>query len=99
MRVYDELVELDYTATQRFFEQRGERLAEVGPLSAVLYQDHQPDLAQRRSAHEIELIAPHLRTDGHPRRILDLGVEPDAGPPLWSTWWTTTWDWIFVRTS
>ena len=73
MRVYDELVELDYTATQRFFEQRGERLAEVGPLSAVLYQDHQPDLAQRRSAHEIELIAPKLRTDGRPRRILDLG--------------------------
>lgn len=58
MRVYDETIDLDYTATRRFFEQRGEKISTVGALGAVLYQDRQPDLARRRSDHEIRTIAP-----------------------------------------
>jgi SAM-dependent methyltransferase len=73
MRVYDETIDLDYTATRRFFEQRGEKISTVGALGAVLYQDRQPDLARRRSDHEIRTIAPRLRAAGSLQNILDLG--------------------------
>jgi ubiquinone/menaquinone biosynthesis C-methylase UbiE len=73
MRVYDQNLDLDYTATRRFFEQRGEKLAQVGSLGAVLYQDRQPELARRRSAHELECIAPKLKAGRPTQNILDLG--------------------------
>lgn len=73
MRVYDQNIELDYNATRRFFAQRGEKLSTVGPLSAVLYQDQQPDLARQRSAHEISKMAPRLAPSGRSLNILDLG--------------------------
>jgi SAM-dependent methyltransferase len=53
MRVYDQTIDLDYNATRRFFEQRGEKMAQVGSLGAVLYQDRQPDLARQRSGQHI----------------------------------------------
>jgi SAM-dependent methyltransferase len=73
MRVYDDTVELDYQATAKFFEGRGKRMAEVGALSAVLYQDKQPALAQQRSAHELGRIAPLLRQGRAGLRVLDVG--------------------------
>jgi 2-polyprenyl-3-methyl-5-hydroxy-6-metoxy-1,4-benzoquinol methylase len=73
MRVYDDTVELDYQATARFFEGRGKRIAEVGALSAVLYQDKQPELAEQRSAHELSRLAPLLRQGRNGLRVLDVG--------------------------
>lgn len=73
MRVYDQNLDLDYAATRRFFEQRGEKIAQVGSLGAVLYQDRQPDLARRRSAHELDRIAPKLKAGRPAQSILDLG--------------------------
>jgi ubiquinone/menaquinone biosynthesis C-methylase UbiE len=73
MRIYDTPVALDYEATERFFASRGQRIAEVGALSAVLYQDQNPELAARRSAHEIELISPKLTSTGQRINVLDLG--------------------------
>jgi 2-polyprenyl-3-methyl-5-hydroxy-6-metoxy-1,4-benzoquinol methylase len=73
MRVYDDTVELDYQATAKFFEGRGKRLTEVGALSAVLYQDTQPELAKQRSAHELGRIAPLLRQGRTGLNVLDVG--------------------------
>jgi ubiquinone/menaquinone biosynthesis C-methylase UbiE len=73
MRVYDSPVALDYQSTEKFFSIRGQRLAEVGTISAVLYQDQNPELASLRSAHEIDLITPKLCRDGTQLRVLDLG--------------------------
>jgi SAM-dependent methyltransferase len=73
MRVYNEHVELDYSATARFFAERGRRLEEVGPLCAVLYQDQKPELAEQRSAHEIATITPRLVDGRGPIAVLDVG--------------------------
>lgn len=73
MRIYDTPVALDYQSTEKFFATRGQRIAEVGALSAVLYQDQHPELAARRSAHEIGLIAPKLTPTGRRVSVLDLG--------------------------
>ena len=73
MRVYSEHVELDYSATARFFAERGRRLEEVGPLCAVLYQDQKPELAEQRSAHEIATITPRLVDGRGPLAVLDVG--------------------------
>ena len=73
MRVYNEHVELDYSATARFFAERGRRIEEVGPLCAVLYQDQKPELAEQRSAHEIATITPRLVSGRGPVRVLDVG--------------------------
>lgn len=73
MRVYNSSVALDYQATEKFFSIRGKRIAEVGMLSAVLYQDQNPELAAHRSAHEINLIAPRLCHAGNRLKVLDLG--------------------------
>lgn len=73
MRVVGETVELDYGATARFFEGRGQRLEQVGALSAVLYQDRQPELAQRRSAHEMGRIEPLVVGQRRELAVLDVG--------------------------
>ena len=81
MRVYNEHVELDYSATARFFAERGRRIDEVGPLCAVLYQDQKPELAEQRSAHEIATILPRLVTGRAPVKVLDVG----CGTGRWAT--------------
>jgi len=73
MRVYNEHVELDYSATARFFAERGRRMEQVGPLCAVLYQDQKPELAEQRSAHEIATVMPRLVDGRAPIRVLDVG--------------------------
>lgn len=73
MRIYDTPVALDYQSTEKFFATRGQRIAEVGALSAVLYQDQNPELAARRSAHEIGLITPKLTPTNRRVSVLDLG--------------------------
>lgn len=55
-----------------FFEKRSRRIAELGPLRAVIYQDKHPDLAERRDRAEKERIAPLLELDGT-QRLLDVG--------------------------
>lgn len=73
MRTYQTTVEIDYRETARFFQGRGRRIKEVGPLSAVLYQDRRPDLAARRSAHELARIAPLLTLGRSGLSVLDVG--------------------------
>lgn len=81
MRVYNEHVELDYSATARFFAERGRRMEQVGPLCAVLYQDQKPELAEQRSAHEIATMMPRFVDGRSPIRVLDVG----CGTGRWAT--------------
>lgn len=73
MRTYQTTVEINYQETARFFEGRGRRMAEVGPLGAVLYQDRRPELAARRSAHELARVAPLLTMGRAGLSVLDVG--------------------------
>lgn len=73
MREFDSNIDIDYSATRRFFDQRGAKMTTVGPLSAVLYQDHDPELARQRSSFEFSRIAPSLASGVDHARILDLG--------------------------
>lgn len=77
MREFDQNIDLDYDATLRFFRRRGEKMDTVGALSAVLYQDREPELARQRSQHEFDRIVPKLTGAGAEAvkraRILDLG--------------------------
>lgn len=38
---------INETAVGKFFEERAEKIAEVGPLHAVIYQDKNPELAEK----------------------------------------------------
>lgn len=73
MRRYGESIALDYDATARFFEERGRRIGQLGPIGAVLYQDRRPELAARRSAHELGTVAPLLRQGRGALSVLDVG--------------------------
>ena len=63
---------LDPDAVAEFFEARANRIEEVGPMRAVIYQDKQHDLAARRDAVEVACLMPLLRLDGR-QQLLDVG--------------------------
>jgi SAM-dependent methyltransferase len=65
-------VRIDESKVSQFFEQRAARIPELGPTRAVIYQDHHPDLAERRDQHERSVLTPLLRLDGA-QRLLDVG--------------------------
>lgn len=71
--------EIDPQEVAAFFADRARRMDEVGPTRAVIYQDKQGDLAERRDAAEVERIMPILRLDGH-QALLDVG----CGTGRWS---------------
>ena len=63
---------IDTQATKRFFESRGKKMKEVGPLVATLYQDQNPQLAIER--HETELArVKHLLAPESSGHIIDVG--------------------------
>ena len=63
---------IDPEAVATFFDSRAERIAELGPTRAVIYQDNHPDLAERRDETERQTLLPllELRPDS---RLLDVG--------------------------
>lgn len=71
--------ELDPQEVAAFFEDRARRMDEVGPTRAVIYQDKQGDLAERRDAAEVARLLPLLRLDGR-QALLDVG----CGTGRWS---------------
>lgn len=63
---------LDYDATRAFFDGRARRTIDQPALTAVLYQDANPDLARQRDDRERDLVLGWLPLDGSPR-VLDVG--------------------------
>lgn len=71
-RISGELVPIGYDETLSFFEERALR-AETQPLlTAVLYQDAEPELAERRDRAEWDLVSEWL-TVAPEARVLDVG--------------------------
>lgn len=71
-RIRSDQVEIDYSATHRFFEGRAAKARTAAPMTAVLYQDSHPELALARDESERALVLPWLPLDGQPR-VLDIG--------------------------
>ncbi len=71
-RVLGEKLELSEDKVLAFFEGRGARYSVDHPLTAVLYQDQNPQIAEERDRYEKSLVLPKLALDGR-QRILDVG--------------------------
>jgi SAM-dependent methyltransferase len=71
-RVVGEARPLDYDATRAFFDGRARRTADQPALTAVLYQDANPELARRRDEIERDMVLDWLPLLGEPR-VLDVG--------------------------
>lgn len=64
--------QIDKDAVIAFFEQRSQKIAGIGPVRAVIYQDKHPDLAEKRDRAEKHLLKPLLGLNGR-QRLLDIG--------------------------
>lgn len=63
-RIYgDDKLKLSYDNVVKFFEDRAKKSAVVGDLSAVIYQDKNPELAINRDIIEKKLLLPKLGID------------------------------------
>lgn len=63
---------LEPEAVAKFFNDRASKFNSKHPLVAVLYQDHNPTLAEERDAYEKQLALPLLDLTGK-ERVLDIG--------------------------
>ncbi len=70
-RISGRRVDIDYTATQGFFEARGRR-EYVNQLSATMYQDREPDLVEARDQAEKQAVESVLGLSGV-EQVLDIG--------------------------
>lgn len=71
-RISKESVPVGYGAIQDFFEERSARDGVKSKYNYVLFQDDNPELAEKRDAWEKEKIAPYLSV-GAGKSALDLG--------------------------
>ncbi len=71
-RIAGEKVALNRNEIADFFEQRARKFTAATPLTAILYQDNHPEIAERRDALERERVLPLLALTGA-ERVLDVG--------------------------
>lgn len=71
-RVYGQNVSIDPSAVAAFFSGRARRATSAEPLTSVLYQDGNPELARARDQHEKQLIVPELALSEQDS-VLDVG--------------------------
>lgn len=71
-RVTGEKIALNKDQVADFFEQRARKFRADTPLTAVLYQDKHPEIAEQRDAMERERVTPLLALTGA-ERVLDVG--------------------------
>ncbi|GAB48121.1 class I SAM-dependent methyltransferase [Mobilicoccus pelagius] len=79
-RISGEAVELDPSHVRSFFTNRETRLATDHPLTAVLYQDHDPTLAEARDRAEKDRLLCMIDAGPHDR-VLDVA----CGVGRWAT--------------
>ncbi len=70
MRIKEQITDIDYMETQKFFSKRAEKYQEDNPYSVTMYQDNQPELVSERNRAEIEKLYPKLNFS-KTSRILD----------------------------
>jgi cyclopropane fatty-acyl-phospholipid synthase-like methyltransferase len=75
----DNKPEIDHNKVLEFFEQRAQKAKKIGYKQAVIYQDKNPELAEKRDLAEKELLLPKLQLSGQ-ERLLDIG----CGSGRWS---------------
>jgi SAM-dependent methyltransferase len=63
---------IDKKSVSDFFEKRAEKIASLGPVQAVIYQDKHPELAAQRNVAEKAKLLPLFRLNGT-QRVLDVG--------------------------
>jgi 2-polyprenyl-3-methyl-5-hydroxy-6-metoxy-1,4-benzoquinol methylase len=71
-RVAGEKIPLNKDEVANFFEQRARKFDAATPLTAILYQDKHPEIAELRDAMERERVLPLLELTGA-ERVLDVG--------------------------
>lgn len=79
-RIYgDDKLKLSYDNVVKFFEDRARKSAVVGDLSAVIYQDKNPELAINRDIIEKKLLLPKLGIDQS-----SIVFDADCGTGRWA---------------
>ena len=63
--------EINYDATQAFFNNRAGKYNKDNPYSVTMYQDNHPELVKQRNAKEVEKLLPLLKLDKK-SKVLDI---------------------------
>lgn len=63
--------EINYDATQAFFNNRAGKFNKNNPYSVTMYQDNNPELVKQRNAKEVEKLLPLLQLD-RKSKVLDI---------------------------
>jgi ubiquinone/menaquinone biosynthesis C-methylase UbiE len=71
-RILGQSVEIEYSSTHAFFEQRANKVQQVGILGVTMYQDRSPGLAETRDGYEEQIATPLLNLTDQ-TRVLDIG--------------------------
>jgi len=71
-RILGEKIALNQSQVADFFEQRARKFNAETPLTAILYQDQHPEIAEERDRLERECVTPLLALSGA-ENVLDVG--------------------------
>ena len=71
-RVIGQSVDIDYASTHAFFEQRAEKINQLGPLRVTMYQDRVPGLAEARDRYEKKTALSLFKMSDR-TKVLDIG--------------------------
>lgn len=71
MRIKEQVTDIDYTETKKFFTKRAEKFQESNPYSVTMYQDNNPELVKERNKAETEKLCPKLQLS-EKSRVLDI---------------------------
>lgn len=71
MRIKEQIADIDYSETRKFFAKRAEKYKKNNPYSVTMYQDNSPELVRERNRVEIEKLRPKLHLSKN-SRILDI---------------------------
>lgn len=71
MRITEDIVQIDYKETKRFFQKRAEKYSEDNPYSVTMYQDKNKELVQKRNQKEVQKLFPLLKLNAE-SRVLDI---------------------------
>ncbi len=71
MRIKEQITDIDYQETKKFFTKRATKFQEENPYVVTMYQDNHPELVKERNKAETEKLCPKLRLSKN-TRILDI---------------------------